>query len=84
MPTNMYQLDTYVVVLGVGLHGGDVDVVAAVEDVHLPEDAGHVAHLADVLLHHVLKLLLQTVVQLQGVVSLPLALIMYILESTKT
>merc|ERR1719278_118737 len=43
----------------------------AVENIHLPKETGHVAHLADVLLHHVLELLLQTVVQLQRVVGLP-------------
>merc|ERR550525_906370 len=41
------------VLLGVPLHGLDINVVAGVEDVQLPHDAGHVADLG---LHVVLLL----------------------------
>merc|ERR1719220_1876368 len=41
-------------------------------DVHLPEDAGHVAHLAHVILHQPLELLLETVIEGEGVIGLSL------------
>jgi len=62
----------YLIVVSVRLHGGDVDLVAGVEDVHLPEDAGHVAQLTHVLCHQVLELLLEAVVEFEGVSGLSL------------
>ena len=62
----------YLVLLGIPLHGIHVDVVVLVDDVELPEHAGHVADVLDVLLHHVLQLLLQAVIESEGVPSLSL------------
>ena len=62
----------YLVVLNISLHGGNINLVAGVEDVHFLEDAGHVAHLGHVLLHQVLELLLEAVVEFEGVFSLSL------------
>ena len=58
--------------LSILLHGADINVVVLVDDVHLPEDTGHVAHFLNVLLHHVLQLLLQAVIESEGVPSLSL------------
>merc|ERR1740129_1336350 len=66
----------HLVVVSISLHGINVDLVAGVEDVHLPEDAGHVAQLAHMLRHQVLELLLEAVVEFEGVTGLSL------LEST--
>merc|ERR1712212_793775 len=60
------------VLLGVPLHGLDINVVAGVKDVQLPHDAGHVANLG---LHVVLllgKLLNQPVSKVKVVSSGPL------------
>ena len=54
------------------LHAGHIDLVAGVEDAHLPEDTGHVAHLAHVILHQVLDPLFETVIEFEGVTSLSL------------
>ena len=62
----------YLIVVSISLHGGNVDLVAGVEDVHLPEDASHVAQLAHVLCHQVLELLLEAVVEFEGIISLSL------------
>ena len=62
----------YLVLLSILLHGAHIDVVVLVDDVELPEDAGHVADLLNVLLHHVLQLLLQAVIESKGVPSLSL------------
>jgi len=60
------------VLLSILLHGTHIDVVVLVDDVELPEDTGHVADLLNVLLHHVLQLLLQAVIESKGVPSLSL------------
>ena len=52
------------------LHGGHIDLVAGVEDVQFLEDAGHVAHLGHMLLHQVLQLLLEAVIEFKGIISL--------------
>merc|ERR1712158_63596 len=62
----------HLVLLSILLHSADINVVVLVDDVELPEDTGHVADLLHVLLHHVLQLLLQAVVEGEGVPSLSL------------
>ena len=62
----------YLIVFSISLHGSNVDLVAGVENIHLPEDAGHVAELAHVLLHQVLELLFEAVIELEGIIGLSL------------
>merc|ERR1711868_168819 len=58
-----------VLILSISLHGSNVNVVSAVNDIQLSQDTGHVADLVHVLLHLSLEFLLETVIESKRVIS---------------
>merc|ERR1712142_771830 len=58
-----------VLILGIRLHGSNVNVVSAVDDIQLSQDTGHVADLVHMLLHLSLKFFFKTVIESKRIIS---------------